>query len=210
LIATWTGQVIRRCLDETNCKPQVRNSIMMHTGGSDLFGIGVLDDTYIVVDRTDFHEKIYECPLTSTDISMHDCEVFADKPQGTYWDPRNLLVDPIKRIVFVCDTTNSEVLAFSFDRNFIGPLAAFRGALQMPSSIAQRPGLYAPLSPSLLPSSLPKAGESINVTLVMMDAYNSTVPDAHSTNATDLALEVSATGFIPGTDIPATIAGEIM
>ena len=79
-----------------------------------------------------------------------------------------------------------------------------------PRTIAQRPGLYAPLSPSHPPFSLPAAGERIEVALVMMDAYNSTVSNSHPTSAHDLALEVSASGYITGTNFTTTIEGEIL
>ncbi|GMI19417.1 hypothetical protein TeGR_g12132, partial [Tetraparma gracilis] len=95
LITTKLGKVLRRCLEGTGCDPQTRNSVMMLYGGSNLRGIGVLDETYIVADM----DKIYECPLTSVGISKYSCEVFAYQPQGTYWDPINVLVDPIKRLV---------------------------------------------------------------------------------------------------------------
>ena len=208
LITTWLGKVLRRCLEDTGCNPQTRNSVMMQYGGSDLRGIGVLDETYIVVDKGD--EKIYECPLTSVGISKSSCEVFADQPQGTWWDPINVLVDPIKRLVFVVDYQYSDVLVLDFDGAFLAPLASSRGALMQPRAMAQRPGLYAPLSPSHPPSSLPAAGERIEVALAMMDAYNSTVSNSHPTSAHDLALEVSATGYITGTNFTTTIEGEFM
>jgi hypothetical protein len=181
---------------------------MMQYGGPDLYGIGVLDETYIVVDKGD--NKIYKCPLTSVGISKSNCEVFAYQPQGTEWDPTNVLVDPIKRLVFVVDYINSDVLVLDFDGAFLAPLASSRGALVQPQAIAQRPGLYAPLSPSHPPSSHPAAGERIEVALAMMDAYNSTVPNSHPTSAHDLALEVSATGYITGTTFTTTIEGEIL
>ncbi|GMI52694.1 hypothetical protein TeGR_g10722, partial [Tetraparma gracilis] len=181
---------------------------MMQYGGSELYGIGVLDETYIVVDKDD--KKIYECPLTSVGIPKYDCEVFADQPHGTFWDPFNMLVDPIKRLVFVVDYLNSDVLVFDFDGQFLSPLASSRGALIQPRAMAQRPGLYAPLSPSHPPSSLHAAGERIEVALAMMDAYNSTVSNSHPTSAHDLALEVSATGYITGTNFTTTIEGEIL
>ncbi|GMI23079.1 hypothetical protein TeGR_g9797 [Tetraparma gracilis] len=208
LITTDLGKVLRRCLDGTGCNPQTRNSVMMQYGGSNLYGIGVLDATYIIADRG--NEKIYECPLTSVGISKINCEVFADKPQGTEWDPRNVLVDPIKRLVFVVDNFFSDVLVLDFDGAFLAPLASSRGALMQPTAMAQRPGLYAPLSPSHPPSSLPTAGERIEVALAMMDAYNSTVSNSHPTSAHDLALEVSAYGYITGTNFTTTIVGEIM
>ena len=181
---------------------------MMQDGGSYLRGIGVLDETYIVVDRG--NEKIYECPLTSVGISKYDCEIFANQPQGTEWDPTNVLVDPIKRLVFVVDYQYSDVLMLTFDGAFLAPLASSRGALVQPIAMAQRPGLYAPLSPSHPPSSLPADGERIEVALAMMDAYNSTVSNSHPTSAHDLALEVSATGYITGTNFTTTIEGEVL
>jgi hypothetical protein len=102
------------------------------------------------------------------------------------------------------------VLVLDFDGSFLAPLTSSRGALVQPSAMAQRPGLYAPLSPSHPPSSLPAAGERIEVALAMMDAYNSTVSNSHPTSAHDLALEVSATGYITGTNFTTTIEGEIM
>ena len=208
LITTKLGKVLRRCLEGTGCDPQTRNSVMMQYGGSNIRGIGVLDETYIVAVYND--AKIYECPLTSVGISKSSCEVFADQPQGTWWDPINVLVDPIKRLVFVVDYTYSDVLVLDFDGAFLAPLASSRGALMQPSAVAQRPGLYAPLSPSHPPSSLPVAGERIDFALAMMDAYNSTVSNYHPTSAHDLALEVSATGFITGTNFTTTIDGEFM
>jgi hypothetical protein len=44
----------------------------------------------------------------------------------------------------------------------------------------------------------------------MQDAYNASVSDDHPTDAGELALEVFATGFVPGTDLPTTIDGAIM
>jgi hypothetical protein len=44
----------------------------------------------------------------------------------------------------------------------------------------------------------------------MMDAYNFTVSNSHPTSSHDLALEVSATGYITGTNFTTTIAGEIL
>ncbi|GMI19877.1 hypothetical protein TeGR_g9691, partial [Tetraparma gracilis] len=206
LITTSAGKVLRRCLEGTGCTPQTRNSVMMQYGGSYLRGIGVLDETYIVADTS----KIYKCPLTSVGISKSNCEIFADQPQGTDWDPTNVLVDPIKRLVFVVDLFYSDVLVLDFDGAFLAPLASSRGALMLPRAMAQRPGLYAPLSPSHPPSSLPAAGERIEVALSMMDAYNFTVSNSHPTSAHDLALEVSASGYITGTNFTTTIAGEIL
>jgi hypothetical protein len=183
---------------------------MMQYGGPNLRGIGVLDETYIVADTGT--GKIYECPLTSVGISKSNCEEFAYRPQdlSTPWNPTNLLVDPIKRLVFVLDYTFSNVWVFNFEHDFLGPLASSRGALVLPSAMAQRPGLYAPLSLSSPPSSLPTAGERIEVALVMMDAYNSTVSNSHPTSTHDLALEVSATGYITGTNFTTTIEGEFL
>jgi hypothetical protein len=208
LITTGGGKVLRRCIEGTECNPQIRNSVMMFGGFYYLYGIGVLDETYIVADMSD--DKIYECPLASVGISKSNCEIFANKPHGSFWDPYNLLVDPIKRLVFVVDYSYSSVWVLHFDRTVFGPLASSRGDLVQPTGMAQRPGLYAPLSPSHPPSSLPAAGERIEVTLVMVDAYNATIPDAHPTSAHDLALEVSATGYITGTNFATTIEGEIL
>jgi hypothetical protein len=208
LITTMQGYVFRRCIDSTGCKPSIRDSTMMLDGGPYLLGIGVLDETYIVADWGD--DKIYECPLTSVGINMNTCDVFAYKPQGADWDPVNLLVDPIKRLVFVLDFLNSEVFVFAFDRTFLGPLASSRGDLVMPMDMAQRPGLYALLSISIPPIFPTTAGELIESPLTMVDAYNFTVSDSHPTSAHDLALEVTATGVFPGTDIPAIIMGEVL
>jgi hypothetical protein len=192
LITTNLGKVLRRCIDGTVCDPQTRNSVMMYGGGS-LFGIGILDETYIVADRSDM--KLYECPLTSVGIYKSNCEVFAHEPQGIDWDPYSILVDPIKRLVFAVDMLYSGVWVYAFDRTFLGPLVSSRGTLIQPSAMAQRPGLYAPLSLSSPPSSLPTAGERSEVALVMMDAYNSTVSNSHPTSVHDLALNVTATGL---------------
>jgi hypothetical protein len=215
LIATDEGFVFRRCIDGTDCDPDTRNTTMLSPQvfdedvvASSLWGIGKLDDTYLILDISSW--MIYECPLGSEGINLSYCQVFADRPGGTAWYPRDLLVDPIKRLVYVVDEDKSDVFLIDFEKNFLGPLASSRGALIKPTAMSQRPGLYAPLSPSSPPSSPPTAGERIKSSLVMVDAYNSTGPDSHPTSVHDLALEVSATGFIPGTDIPATIEGEIM
>ncbi|GMI24899.1 hypothetical protein TeGR_g14185 [Tetraparma gracilis] len=208
LITTHQSMVLRRCLEGTGCDPETRNSVMMQYGGLDLYGIGVLDETYIFVDWGD--GKIFECPLTSVGIMKFDCEIFANEPQGSPWDPIDVLVDPIKRLVFVVSNYYSDVLVLDFDGQFLAPLTSSRGALMHPDAMAQRPGLFAPLSPSLLLSSLPAAGERIEVALVMMDAYNFTVSADHSTSAHDLALEVSASGYITGTNFTTTIEGEIL
>jgi hypothetical protein len=188
------GRVIRRCIDNTRCDPDNRNTTMVKKGTNCLYGVGVLDDTFIVAE-SGTEDKIFECSFTSNEASLLDCEVFANMPQGTKWDPRNLLVDPIRRLVYVADFDNSNVLVFAFDGAFISPLASSRGDLVQPAAMAQRPGLYAPLSPSHPPSSLSAAGERIEVALVMMDAYNSTVSNSHPTSVHDLALNVTATGL---------------
>jgi hypothetical protein len=76
--------------------------------------------------------------------------------------------------------------------------------------MAQRPGLYATLSRSLPPSSQLIAGVRIESSLLLVDAYNVDLPESHPVSAHDLALEVSATGFITGTNHSTTIAGEIL
>ena len=112
--------------------------------------------------------------------------------------------------MFVADYDFSDVLVLDFDGAFLAPLTSSRGALMQPRAMAQRPGLYAPLSPSHPPPPPPTAGERNQVALVMMDAYNSTVSNSHPTSAHDLALEVSATGYITGTNFTTTIEGEIL
>jgi DNA-binding beta-propeller fold protein YncE len=152
----------------------------------------MLDETYIVANEGD--NTIYECPLTSVGISKSNCEVFSYQPQGTVWDPVNLLVDPIKRLVYVVDNSMSDVLVLDFDGAFLAPLASSRGVLMQPNAMAQRPGLFAPLSPVHPPSSLPTAGELIGIAINFHDAYDNAVADNHLTSAHDLALNVTATG----------------
>ena len=87
---------------------------------------------------------VYECPLDFSDIHVNDCETFASQPRGTSWEPRGLLVDSEKRLVYIADTTNSFVHTFTFDRVYLGPLAETRGyinPLVSPTAMAMRPAI---------------------------------------------------------------------
>lgn len=207
LLSTSSGFVARRCIPGTGCNSSVRDAIMMHGGGAYLRDVACLRSrrTYLVLSADDF--IVYECPLASTSYKKSNCENFMG---GSGILPRSLLVDPIKGLVFVSDSSNSVVYVFSSDRTYLGPLSSTRGDLSQPSSMARRPGLYAPLSHSLPPSSQPIAGVRIESSLLFLDAYNVAVPESHPTSAHDLALEVSATGFITGTNFTTTITGEIL
>ncbi|GMI53059.1 hypothetical protein TeGR_g2725, partial [Tetraparma gracilis] len=54
------------------------------------------------------------------------------------------------------------------------------------------------------------AGEQITAPVVLLDPHNRTVDETHTKDPDALQLRVTATGFIPGTDIPATIAGDFI
>jgi hypothetical protein len=152
LITTENGFVYRRCLDSVGCKDSVRNTVMLR-GVYGLMSIGVLREkhSYLVVDRVFTEEVIFECPLGASDLHVNDCDVFAESPHGDYWDPYGMLVDDERRVVYVSDSTNSDVFVFSFDRDFLGTLASTKGALNTPAGMALRPGLYAPLYPAATP-----------------------------------------------------------
>jgi hypothetical protein len=181
LVSTLNGFVYRRCLDSAGCKDSVRNTVMLR-GGDGLNGIGVLRerDTYIVADRYAAEEAVFECPLGASNLRVNDCEVFAERPLGAYWDPWGLLVDNEKRVVYISDYTNSDVFVFSFDRDFLGPLASKRGSLNSPAGMAIRPGLYAPLSPASTPDT-EVAGSKITSSLLLLNRLNDTVSSSHPT-----------------------------
>jgi hypothetical protein len=181
LVSSSNGFVYRRCLDSAGCKDSVRNTVMLR-GGYDLRGIGVLREknTYLVVHRVLTEEVIFECPLGASNLHVNECEEFAERPLGEYWDTYGLLVDDEKRVVYVSDYENSDVFVFSFDRDFLGSLASTKGALNSPTGMAIRPGLYAPLSPASTPDT-EIAGSKIVSPLLLLDRLNDTVSSSHPT-----------------------------
>lgn len=84
-----------------------------------------------------------------------------------------------------------------------------KGDLVGPDAMIFRPTFYAPVS-RVYPPSETVAGSAITADMLLVDRANVTVSDAHTTNASVLELQVSATGVFPGTDVPATLTGSVV
>ena len=86
-------------------------------------GVGVLREreSYLVADSdTDY---IRQCSLSSVGITINSCRFFAYQPEGNKWQPFGLLIDELKKLVYVTDSLKNIVDVFSFDADYFGCLA---------------------------------------------------------------------------------------
>ena len=101
--------------------------------------------------------RIYECPIapsSTLSITIGGCSIFALQPgEEDEWDPFGLLYDEDKNFVFVSDQGHDKIHIFDANGNFISRLEEDRGDLASPTGIAIQPGIFAPLSQVIPPSS---------------------------------------------------------
>ena len=183
---------------------------MVKHGGQNFKGIAKLDTTFLVVDRGEFFGKIYECSLTwgGTNTYLNDCAVFADMPEGTFWDPYNVEVDAVKELVYVADLLYSAIYVFSFTGDYIGRPTNSMGALLSPNAMALRPAPLPSLS-SVTPTASLTAGIPYQTTLTLRDSANSPLSPTYPLEAELYRYRITATGFFPGTEIASIIEGTI-
>jgi len=182
---------------------------MIKYGGHAFKGIATLHSkgTFLTVDG--LTEKIVECSLTwAYHTHVGDCDVFAYRPEGGSWDPANVEVDAVKEIVYVADRNHHAIHVFTFTGVYMGHLTNSMGALTAPAAMALRPGPLPSLSSVTPPASL-TAGTPYQTTLTLRDSANSPLSPTYPLEAELYRYRITATGFIPGTEIASTIEGTI-
>ena len=169
LVVTSKNIIFRRCIQNTACIGSQRNlRVAQVDNGNDnaeffLRGICTLraKRTFLVVVINKVEglsiDRIYECPLapsSTLSITRGDCSIFAIQPgEQDVWDPFGLLYDEGKNIIYVSDKDNQKIHIFDTDRNFISRLEQQTGDLSFPTGMAIQPGIFAPLSAVIPPSS---------------------------------------------------------
>ena len=207
LLTTSEGQVIRLCVPSSECKAATRNRILVQ-GNWDLenfqaVAISRSSDAFFYVSKA--FARVSKCLFKSdSEIASlgHECPTFADLAGGRNWDPHGVTVDDVKQVVYVSDMEYSSVHVFKLDGLYLGPLQQTRGFLSQPTTMAVKPGLYAPLS-SLAALATAVAGEEIAIPLTLR---TSTADIYAATNETG-GFQVSAAGFQFGA--ASTITGYI-
>ena len=182
---------------------------MIKYGGNLFKGIATLHSkgTFLVVNG--WTEKVLECSLTWVyGTSVNDCDVFAYRPEGGSWDPANVEVDAVKEIVYVADRNHHAIHVFTFTGVYMGHLTNSMGALTAPAAMALRPGPLPSLS-SVTPTAYLSAGTPYQSTLTLRDSANSPLSPTYPLEAELYRYRITATGFIPGTEIASTIEGTI-
>jgi len=178
LITTFDKKVVRMCVPTTGC---TSNSLVMVKYGLDYaMGIARLDKTFLVADRKNTGQgKIYECSLTwAYNTGIEDCDVFAYKPEGAFWDPYNIEVDTEKRLVYVADRTYNAVHSFAFSGDYMGHLTKLMGALLGPTAMALRAGPLPSLS-SITPATSLTAGTPFQTALALRTHDNELLPNEY-------------------------------
>ena len=166
LVVTSENIIFRRCMQNTGCIESRRNFMIAQIDNDDdiaeytLRGICVLraKETFLVLVISDTNGatiyRIYECPLAPSSplsITKGGCSRFA--LQSNEMDPSGLLYDEDKNIVYVSDKDNNKILILDTNGNFISRLEEDRGDLDAPMVMAIQPGMFAPLSAVVPPSS---------------------------------------------------------
>jgi len=190
---------------DTSCKPSLHNRVMV-SGGPWFSGVGALreKESYLVVDNDT--GRIRQCPLSSVDIDINSCSVFAYRPEGVYWQPWGLLVDELKKLVYVTDDEQSIVHVFSYDGGYFGHFADQAMFLSKPAGLAIKPGPLAAISPITPPSSA-IAGEPIVTNMDLRARDNKPLSSTYNITGELSRYQVTATGMKDGLAI--TIRGVV-
>jgi len=211
LATTGDGKVVRICVPASpSCKPSLRNRVMV-SGGAWFRGVGVLreKESYLVVDSTT--DYIRQCPLSSVDIDIdidiNSCSVFAYQPEGVDWRPWGLLVDELKKLVYVTDKDKNIVHVFSYDGDYFGHLADQAMFLSLPTGLAIKPGPLAAISPITPPSSA-TAGEPIITNMDLRARDNKPLSPTYNIAGELSRYQVTATGRKDG--FATTIRGSVL
>ena len=201
LVTTSEGEVIRLCVPGSGCKPAVRNKILVQANGN-LRGVAfskLLGEFFYVREVLG---RVSRCFKSETASIGYECPTFAENPQGRAWDPHGAIVDDVKQVVYVSDMEFSSVHVFALDGTYLGPLEQTRGFLSQPTTMAIKPGPYAPVS-SLAVLATAVAGEEIAIPLTLRTSMADIYAATNETNR----FQVSAAGFQLG--VASTITGYI-
>jgi len=221
IITTFDSNVVRMCIPGTACNENARNGAILYYWGNEprIFnGIGVLRreggmGTYVIAVRgNDINDDmILECALNppSGETYTTDCEVFATKPGGSLWDPYSIVVDDVREILYVSDYTYNRVHVYSWKRTYLGAIDEFRGDLYSPQSMDIKPGPLAKLSPVSPPSSA-SAGVPFVTAITLRKSNNEDLPPSYPIEDELHRFQISATGFLTGTNHTTTITGEVL
>ena len=201
LVTTSEGEVIRLCVPGSGCKPAVRNKILVQANGN-LRGVAfskLLGEFFYVREVLG---RVSRCFKSETASIGYECPTFAENPQGRAWDPHGAIVDDVKQVVYVSDMEFSSVHVFALDGTYLGPLEQTRGFLSQPTTMAIKPGPYAPVS-SLAVLATAVAGEEIAIPLTL----RTSMADIYAATNETGGFQVSAAGFQFGA--ASTITGYI-
>ena len=198
LVTTFSNAVVRVCVPLTDCKPSLRNRIMM-LGGGKTRGIGVIhsQDSYLVVDS--YFNWIFRCPLAYAEFAYFNpaCSIFAVQPTGVGWDPVDAAVDEDKRLVYVADRGKSIIHVFSLSGDYQGQLGQRAAFLSQPSAIAIKPGPLAAISP-ISPPPNATAGEPIIVGMALRTDTDKPLPPDYPIEEELHRFRIVATGTREG------------
>ncbi|GMI29608.1 hypothetical protein TeGR_g14583, partial [Tetraparma gracilis] len=225
-------QVWRLCIPGQACDPK-REKVMVE-GGTELMGLAVLRDRgqFLVADKEE--GVVYACPLgevapeegeysysysyedpgssttsgPANTTRVSDCDVFAKRPDATDMYPSAVLHDPDLQLVYVGDTTYAKIHTFTEDGVYVGRVEDSKGDLSSITALALKPGIYAPGSPVLAPSSA-TAGEKIEVPIKLETHLGVAITTNYALEKEAPRFKVKAVGLIPGTDFTATVDGVV-
>jgi len=183
------AKVYKFCLDGS-CEPQ----FVVHTGygsWSDLSIIGSVDFQAIAAGLPDSDSflfadfdggRIFKCSAAWS--TMNDCTVWAnelDPVFATYEDCEFSAISIVHSVVYVADQTGDRIYAFTLKGVYLGILDVRIGAYGLATTLAIRPGVFAPLSTiATPPRTTLTAGEQINLSLDLRDGSNAPITSTSS------------------------------
>ena len=207
--STEIGHSIRRlCVPSTSCDHPAVMATANPDLDQDIVDVAPLREkgTYLVTDRYPEvlgNGKVWECSLDETDVVLTECSTFAQRPENAKWDPFALLVDEVRKIVYVSDHDYHKIHMFRYGGGYLGRLEEKSGDLVNPSSMAIGPGVYPPNCVVALQTTA-TAGSTIELPLVLRDHLNHDLDPAADHVS---RFRVYATGIISGTTNAVTIEG---
>ena len=122
--------------------------------------------------------RIYSCPFGGNEDGS-SCEVWfrEDSESGIFMDAASIEVDEEKHLVYVGFYTSGRVAVFTYaGKTPIGMVGEKPADSPLIRSIARRPGVFAPLSSIIPPTTLiTRAGEPLRLRLVLRDDQNNNI-----------------------------------
>ena len=154
-------------------------------GGSfSLAGIAFVRSTgqILVVDKHSDDgvqtSRIYSCPFGGN-VDGSSCEVWfrEDSESGIFMDAASIEVDEVKHLVYVGFYTSGRVAVFTYaGKTPIGMVGEKPADSPLIRSIARRPGVFAPLSSIIPPTTLiTRAGEPLRLRFELRDDRNNKI-----------------------------------